>query len=97
MKGVIVKRVWLVILAVGAIALGAIAQSDSQSRLRDGVPIHVSHGSDNPHRALMVLRMAEVMSEDHDVLVYFDITAVELILKEAYDLEFKESPPSKTR
>lgn len=97
MKGVIVKKVWLVTLAVGVIALGAIAQSDSQSRIRDGVLIHVSHGSDNPHRALMALRMAEVMSEDHDVLVYFDITAVELILKEANELEIKESPSSKTR
>ncbi len=91
------KRVWLVILVVGAIALGIMAQSEDQPQVRDGILIHISHGSDNPHRALMALRMAEVMSEGHDVLVYFDITAVELVLNDAADVQFKEFPSSKTQ
>lgn len=91
------KRVWLVILVVGACALGMLAQSEDQPPIRDGMLIHISHGSDNPHRALMALRMAEVMSEDHDVLVYFDITAVELVLNDAADVLFKEFPSSKTQ
>ncbi len=91
------KSVWLVILVVGACALGLLAQSEDQPPIRDGILIHISHGSDNPHRALMALRMAEVMSEDHDVLVYFDITAVELVLKDAVDTQFKEFPSSRTQ
>ena len=64
---------------------------------RDGVFIHISHGPDEPHRVLMALRMAELMSEDKDVLVYFDVKAVGLVLKEAPDVQFEEFPSSKTQ
>jgi predicted peroxiredoxin len=63
-----------------------------QAETRDGVFIHISHGPEDPHRVLMALRMAEMMSEDRDVLVYFDIKAVELVLKDAPDVKFREFP-----
>jgi len=66
--------------------------ANTQAATRDGVFIHISHGVDDPHRVLMALRMAEMMSEDKDVLVYFDIKAVEVVLKDAPDLQFKEFP-----
>ncbi len=91
------KAIWIAVLAVVVVALGAIAQTESESKSRDGVFIHISHGTDDPHRALMALRMAELMSEDHDVLVYFDITGIDLVLKDAPDVTFKEFPASKAQ
>jgi len=52
--------------------------------------IHLSHGADNPHRALMALTMATRMSNDKDVLVYLDIEAVHLVLKDATPVEHAE-------
>jgi len=71
--------------------------SRAQAAPRDGVFIHISHGTDDPHRVLMGLRMAELMSEDKDVQVYFDIKGVEVVLKDAPDIQFKEFPSSKTQ
>ena len=82
----------VVVLAVLTPLIGA--QSHAQGRARDGVFIHISHGTDDPHRALMALRMAEIMSEDKDVLVYFDIKGVEVVLKDATEIQFKEFPTS---
>ena len=64
------------------------------SQPRDGVFIHVSHGSDDPHRLLMALNMANMMATDHDVLVYFDIKAVEVVLAGATDVAFAHFKPS---
>ena len=68
-----------------------------QAETRDGVFIHISHGPDHPHQVLMALRMAEMMSEDKDVLVYFDVKAVEVVLKDAPDVQFKEFPNAKAQ
>jgi predicted peroxiredoxin len=68
-----------------------------QAETRDGVFIHISHGPEDPHRVLMALRMAEMMSEDKDVLVYFDIKAVEIVLKDAPDVKFKEFPTAQAQ
>jgi len=62
----------------------------AQEEHRDGVFIHVSHGSEAPQRVLMALTMAGKMSEDKDVLVYFDITGVQAVLKETPDITFGE-------
>lgn len=68
-----------------------------QNATLDGAFIHLTHGADDPHRVLMALRMAEIMSEDNDVLVYFDIQAVEVVLKDAPDMQFKDFPTSKAQ
>lgn len=64
---------------------------------RDGVFLHVSHGMDEPHRVLMALNMAEIMAESRDVLVYFDIDGVEVVLEDAPNLTFSHFPASKTQ
>jgi predicted peroxiredoxin len=64
---------------------------------RDGVLLHVSSGPDDPHRVLMALRMAELMAADRDVLVYFDIKGIGVVLADAADLTFAEFPSSKTQ
>jgi predicted peroxiredoxin len=64
--------------------------------VRDGVFVHISHGKDDPHRLLMALNMANMMADDHDVLVYFDINAVHAVLKDSEDIVFAHFPSSKT-
>ena len=64
---------------------------------RNGVFIHVSHGVENPHRVLMALSMANIMSEDHDVLVYFDIKGIEVVLKDAAELTYSHFDSSKAQ
>jgi predicted peroxiredoxin len=53
---------------------------------KDGVFIHISHGPKDQHRVLMGLRMATIMSADKDVLVYFDIEGVAVVLKDAPEI-----------
>ena len=62
----------------------------SEDSVRDGAFIHISHGYDDPHRVLMALKMAAVMADDKDVIVYMDIHAVELLVNGAKDLEFSD-------
>jgi len=64
-------------------------QTATEDTLKDGIFIHISEGYDDPHRVLMPLKMATLMADDKDVLVYMDIHAVELLVKNAKDLEYK--------
>lgn len=57
---------------------------------RDGVFIHITESYNDPHKVLMPMKMAVMMAEDKDVLVYLDINAVELLVKGAKDLEHKD-------
>ena len=63
----------------------------------DGVFIHITHGSDDVHRLLMGLQMANIMSESRKVLVYFDIQGIEAVLKEAKELNFSHFPGSQSQ
>jgi predicted peroxiredoxin len=56
--------------------------------VKDGVFLHISRGSEDPHRVLMALALAEKMVEDKDVLIFFDIKGVEVPLKQAKAIEF---------
>ncbi len=62
----------------------------------EGVFIHISAGPDDPHRVLMPLQMANMMAEGREVMVYFDIEAVEVVLKEAPDLTYRQFASSQT-
>ena len=65
------------------------------SEPRDGVFIHISHGTDDPRRVLMALNMAAIMSDDRDVLAYFDIKAIEVVLRDGRDLAYSHFPSYK--
>jgi predicted peroxiredoxin len=78
------------------IASGQVVRAEDEAP-RDGVFLHVSHGVDEPHRVLMALNMAAIMAESRDVLVYFDIEGVEVVLEGAPDLSFSHFPPSKAQ
>jgi predicted peroxiredoxin len=41
---------------------------------------------------LMALSMANMMADDHDVLVYFDISGVDAVLKDSPDITFAHFP-----
>lgn len=60
-----------------------------EAEQKDGVLIHVKSGAQDPHAALMALRMAEIMAEDHDVLVYFDVKGIDLVLRDAPNVTHK--------
>jgi len=86
-------------MAVVAAALCALPllRAQQTTETRDGVFIHLTHGAEDPHRVLMALRMAEMMAEDKDVLVYCDIKGIEVVLKDAADIQFKEFPSAKAQ
>jgi len=52
----------------------------------DGVFIHISEGYNDAHKALMPLKMATIMANDKDVLIYMDIHAVNLLVEGSEDL-----------
>jgi predicted peroxiredoxin len=58
----------------------------------DGLFLHISSGYDNPHKVLMALKMAVMMSMDKDVIVYIDIKGVEMLVKKSKDIKFKDFP-----
>jgi predicted peroxiredoxin len=57
---------------------------------RDGVLIHITESYDDPHRLLMPLKMATIMANDKDVLIYMDIEAVKILVKGALDITHPE-------
>lgn len=65
----------------------AMQNQPTEVEVKDGVFIHITSGFENPHRVLMPLKMATMMAKDKDVLIYMDIDAVNLLVKEAEDLE----------
>jgi len=62
--------------------------------VRDGIFIHLTAGYESQHRVLMAFRMAELMSADKDVLVYCDIEAVKLLVKDSPDMGMPGMFPS---
>jgi predicted peroxiredoxin len=87
----------LALALAGILALAVSTASFGGEEHADGVFIHISHGKDDPHRLLMALNMAVMMSEDHDVLVYFDITGIDAVLKTSADVSYSHFPTSKTQ
>ncbi|PIE43094.1 MAG: peroxiredoxin [Gammaproteobacteria bacterium] len=76
------------------VATGVAGEQVTKSS-KDGVFLHISHGKDDPHRFLMALNMANIMADDYDVLVYFDINAVNAVLKDAENVVLAHFPSSK--
>lgn len=58
----------------------------------DGVFIHISNGVDEPHRLLMGLNMANMMADDHNVLIYFDVEGISAVLDESPDITYSHFP-----
>jgi len=81
-----------VLITVCSLSSGSARESQS-APARNGVFIHISHGTDSPHRLLMALKMAVTMAEAHnDVLVYCDIEAVKVLTSTAKDVSLEGFP-----
>ncbi len=97
MRGSILRLLPLAFLA-GCLALSLTCADQPRTAPtpapRDGVFLHVSSGQESPHRVLMGLKMAELMAEDRDVLVYFDIKGIDVVLSDAPDIQYSTFPPS---
>lgn len=93
------KKIYLIalsmLLVIAACNTKKTETPNGESPVKDGMFIHVS--SNDPHRVLMALRMAEMISESHDVMMYFDIKGIEAVLKDAPDFVFGEFPSSQTQ
>jgi predicted peroxiredoxin len=88
---------FLKILILFFVLLGIVAFQPQNAFAKDGVFIHISHGYDNPHRVLMAMRMAEMMAETKDVLVYLDIKGVEVVLKNSKEMTYSPFPSLHTQ
>jgi predicted peroxiredoxin len=62
---------------------------------RDGVFYHISSGTNDPHKVVMALKQAVMMAEDKDVLVYFDIKGIEVVMSEMPDISYPTFPTSR--
>lgn len=92
------KKLLFILSAISILAFQSCKDEDVDLKnIKDGAFIHISHGSDDLHRALMGLQMAEKMAEDKDVLVYFDISGIELVLNDSEDFTYSIFPSSKTQ
>ena len=64
--------------------------AETETPVRDGIFIHITECYNAPHRVLMPLKMAVMMSADKDVLVYMDIHAVHLLVKGSDDMKYAD-------
>ena len=55
----------------------------------DGAFIHISKGSADTHDVLMALMLADKFSASNDVLVFFDKEGIEMVTKDAPNLEME--------
>ena len=60
----------------------------------DGAFIHISKGAAETHTVLMALMLADKFSTSNDVLVFFDKDCIEMVTKDAPNLEMDPFDPS---
>jgi len=86
------------LLAVSCISVNAPPEDDSDEKKTDGAFIHISKGADDAHNVLMALMLADLYAtgEDpgYDVLVFFDKQGIEMVTKDAPNLEMEPFDPS---
>ncbi len=78
------------ILAMACMRINNVPDESSESRVEpetDGAFIHISKGSDDTHDVLMALMLADKFSTSNDVLVFFDKDGIEMVSKDAPNLE----------
>jgi predicted peroxiredoxin len=73
------------------------AVSQTEAKAQDGMLVHITAGPDEPHRLLMALQMARMMSDTNPVLVYMDIDAVKAVLKDSKDVTHPAFPTAQTQ
>jgi predicted peroxiredoxin len=60
----------------------------------DGVFIHISKGAGGTHEVLMALMLADKFSTSNDVLVFFDLDGIGMVVEDAPNLSMDPFDPS---
>ncbi|MBN2447873.1 MAG: DsrE family protein [Phycisphaerae bacterium] len=79
----------VVTLAAVVTATGCASTPTCSSGVRDGVFVHIKSGPEHAHSVLMGLRMAQLMSQDRDALVYFDVDGIKAVVKDAPEMRME--------
>ena len=87
----------LLILLLVCLLVGQDVKAPISEPAADGMFIYITAGPDQPHRVLMALQMAALISDSLEVAVYCDIDAVKWLTQDAPDLEFSHFPSSHTQ
>lgn len=66
------------------------AQEKDNQQEKEGIFLHITTSYDNLHRLLMPLKMATLMVPDKSVLIYMDIEAVKILVKDSKDITHPE-------
>jgi len=88
------KSVKLFLLVILFFSVGNLFATNNYS-VREGVFIHISSGFDNPHKVVMALSLALKMADDHDVFIFMDIKAPEVVLTNSKSIEMNKFEHSK--
>jgi len=84
------------LLAISCISVDNQESDDNDSPTKDGILIHVTAGYEDAHRVLMAFKMATLMADNKDVILYLDIHAGALVVEGAEDLEMEGFDPLST-
>jgi predicted peroxiredoxin len=76
------------LLAAACIRVNEVPDNDEPAEAKtDGAFIHISKGAADTHDVLMALMLADKFSTSNDVLVFFDKEGIELVTRDAPNLE----------
>ncbi len=87
----IILYIMIFIFAVGCVEQANVKEETVKTKTRDGIFIHIS--TTDPHRVSMALSLAAKMSEDTDVMVFCDIEGVNLLTKDAEEIQYGSFKP----
>jgi predicted peroxiredoxin len=76
-------------LALTVLQAGCASTPCNQAAASGGAFIHIKSGPDHAHAVLMGLRMAQLMAEDRDALVYVDVDGINAVVQGAPDLNME--------
>ncbi|MFA8299814.1 MAG: DsrE family protein [Hyphomicrobiales bacterium] len=78
------KYIYILLVFIGIASCNNHVPTISKSMEKDGIVIHISQGEKNPHSTLMALTLANsFINGDQDLLVYFDVDAINLVTNNA--------------
>ncbi|MFZ5939347.1 MAG: DsrE family protein [Bacteroidota bacterium] len=85
------KAVKLLILLFIPLLLACTRQDDismnpNTDEVKDGIFVHISKGPADVHEVMMGLMIANKFSDTHDVILFFDIDGIGMVLGDAPDL-----------
>lgn len=84
------------LLILSCVSVETEDSGDNDKPAKDGMLIHITAGYEDAHRVLMPFKMATLMADTRDVILYLDIHAGALVVEGAEDLEMEGFDPLST-